>query len=123
MAKRRCAVRRTSLWTENPSVFRVASRARGLFPAYTLNDSVARKGERTGHGTFRGLHRRLRADGRRSYFARVLEVPDAFCQGRDVEEAREMLRDALLLTLETNREEAERELEGRRDVTRGILRV
>ncbi len=33
-------------------------------------------------------------------FARVLEVPGAFTQGRDMEEAREMLRDALLLMLE-----------------------
>ena len=33
--------------------------------------------------------------------------------GRDMEEAREMLRDALLLMLETYREEAEWELEGR----------
>ncbi len=33
-------------------------------------------------------------------FARVLEVPGAFSQGRDMEEAREMLRDALLLMLE-----------------------
>ena len=40
-----------------------------------------------------------------------------------MEEAREMLRDALLLMLETNREEAERELEGRRDVTRETRRV
>jgi predicted RNase H-like HicB family nuclease len=59
----------------------------------------------------------------RSYFARVLEVPGAFSQGRDMDEAREMLRDALLLMLETEREEAERELEGHEGVTRETLRV
>ena len=56
-------------------------------------------------------------------FARVLEVPGAFTQGRDMEEARDMLRDALLLMLETNRDQAEKELEGRKDVTRETLRV
>ncbi len=58
-------------------------------------------------------------------FARVLEVPGAFSQGRDMEEAREMLRDALLLMLETNRKEAERELAERdhKGVTRETLRV
>ena len=56
-------------------------------------------------------------------FARVLEVPGAFTQGRDTEEAREMLRDALLLLLEANREDAERELEGRESITRETLNV
>ena len=40
-----------------------------------------------------------------------------------MDEAREMLRDALLLMLEANREEAERDLEGREGVTRETLRV
>lgn len=56
-------------------------------------------------------------------FARVLEVPGAFTQGRDMEEAREMLRDALLLMLETNRDQAEKELEGHEVVTRETLRL
>lgn len=56
-------------------------------------------------------------------FARVLEVPGAFSQGRGMEEARQMLRDALLLMLEANREEAEKEMEGREGVTRETLRV
>ncbi len=56
-------------------------------------------------------------------FARVLEVPGAFSQGCDVEEARKMLRDALLLMLETYRQEAERELEGREGTTRETLNV
>jgi predicted RNase H-like HicB family nuclease len=53
----------------------------------------------------------------------VLEVPGAFSQGCDMEEAREILRDALLLMLETYRGEAERELEGREGVTRETLNV
>ena len=53
----------------------------------------------------------------------MLEAPGAFGQSRDMEEAREMLRDALLLMLESNREEAERELEGREGATRETLRV
>jgi predicted RNase H-like HicB family nuclease len=53
----------------------------------------------------------------------VLEAPGAFSQGCDMEEAREMLRDALLLMLETYREETERELEGREGVTRETLNV
>lgn len=56
-------------------------------------------------------------------FARVLEVPGAFSQGRGMEEAREMLRDALLLMLESNREQAEQELGDRKGVTRETLRV
>ena len=60
-------------------------------------------------------------DGR--IFARVLEAPGAFSQGRDVEEAREMLRDALLLMLGADREEAEGKMEGREGVTRETLRV
>ncbi len=76
-------------------------------------------------GTLRGLHRHLRAEGRRPYFACGLEAPGAFSQGRDVEGAREMLRNALLLMLETNREEAERELadRDRKGVTRKTLRT
>ena len=53
----------------------------------------------------------------------MLEAPGVFGQGCDMEEAREMLRDALLLMLETYREEAERELEGREGVTRETLNV
>ena len=50
-------------------------------------------------------------------------MPGAIGQGRDMDEAREMLRDALLLMLEANREEAERELKGREGVTRETLRA
>ena len=49
------------------------------------------------------------------------EVPGAISQGRDMEEAREMIRDAVGLVLETNREEAEKEFKGRDDVVREPL--
>ena len=49
------------------------------------------------------------------------EVPGAISQGRDMEEAQEMIRDAVQLVLQTNREEAEKEFEGRDDVVREPL--
>ncbi len=49
------------------------------------------------------------------------EVPGATSQGETLEEAREMIRDAVQLVLETNREEAEKEFEGRDDVIREPL--
>ena len=49
------------------------------------------------------------------------EVPGAISQGRDMEEAREMIKDAAQMILETNREEAEKEFEGRDDVIREPL--
>ena len=49
------------------------------------------------------------------------EVPGAISQGRDMEEAREMIRDAVHIILEANREEAEEEFEGRDDVVREPL--
>ncbi len=51
------------------------------------------------------------------------EVPGAISQGRDMEEAREMIRDAVQMILETNREEAEKEFEGRDDVLREPLEM
>ena len=44
------------------------------------------------------------------YKARVLELPEAISQGETLEEAREMIRDAVRELLEIRREEAEREL-------------
>ena len=49
------------------------------------------------------------------------EISGAISQGRDMEEARDMIRDAVQLFLETNREEAEKEFEGRDDVVRETL--
>jgi predicted RNase H-like HicB family nuclease len=50
------------------------------------------------------------------------EVPGAITQGRTIDEAREMLRDAIHEMLEVMREDAEKELEGR-DVVREALEV
>lgn len=52
-----------------------------------------------------------------------LEVPGAISQGRDMEEARDMIKDAVRMVLETNRELAEEEFEGRSDVIREPLEV
>ncbi len=56
-------------------------------------------------------------------FATCPEVPGAISQGRTMEEAREMIRDAVQLVLETNREEAEKEFEGRDGVIQEPLEV
>ena len=50
------------------------------------------------------------------------EVPGAISQGRDMKEAREMIRDAVRMLLEVNREEAEKDFEGR-EVVREPLEV
>ncbi len=55
------------------------------------------------------------------YMAQVLELPEAISQGETLEEAREMIRDAVRELLELRREEAERELEGREDLVREPL--
>lgn len=44
------------------------------------------------------------------YMAQVLELPEAISQGETLDEAREMIRDAVRELLELRREEAEREL-------------
>jgi predicted RNase H-like HicB family nuclease len=44
------------------------------------------------------------------WLARCEEVPEAITQGETLDEAREMLADAVRLVLEVRREEAEREL-------------
>jgi len=43
----------------------------------------------------------------------VPEIPGAHSQGRSLEEAREMIQDAVRLLMEVRREDAERETEGR----------
>lgn len=43
----------------------------------------------------------------------VPEIPGAHSQGRTLEEAREMIKDAVTLLLEVRREDADRETEGR----------
>lgn len=52
----------------------------------------------------------------------VPEIPGAHSQGRTLEEARQMIKDAVKLLLEVRREDAEREIEGK-DVIREPLEV
>ncbi len=52
----------------------------------------------------------------------VLEIPGAHSQGHTLEEAREMIQDAVRLLLEVRREDAERETESR-EVIRETLEV
>lgn len=53
----------------------------------------------------------------------VPEIPGAHSQGRTLEEAREMIKDAVRLLLEVRREDAEREIAGKQDVVREPLEV
>lgn len=51
----------------------------------------------------------------------LVEIPGVHTQGATIEEARENLRDALALMLEVQREDSERELEGKTVVKREAL--
>ena len=51
----------------------------------------------------------------------VEELPGANTQGVTIEEARENLRDAVVMVLESNRDLAERELAGRRVVKEELV--
>lgn len=51
------------------------------------------------------------------------EIPGAHSQGRTLEEAREMIKDAVRLLLEVRREDAEREIAGKKNVVRELLEV
>lgn len=57
------------------------------------------------------------------WVASVPEIPGAHSQGRTLEEAREMIKDAVRLLLEVRREDAEREVAGKKDVVREPLEV
>ncbi len=53
----------------------------------------------------------------------VPEIPGAHSQGENLEEAREMIRDAVRMLIEVRREDAERETEGKKNVVREPLEV
>lgn len=53
----------------------------------------------------------------------VPEIPGAHSQGETLDEAREMIRDAVKMLLEVRREDAERETEGKKNVVREPLEV
>ena len=50
------------------------------------------------------------------WVASVPEIPGAHSQGRTLEEAREMIKDAVRLLLEVRREDAEQEMAGKKEV-------
>jgi len=53
----------------------------------------------------------------------VPEIPGAHSQGETLEEAREMIKDAVRMLLEVRREDAERDTEGKKNVVREPLEV
>jgi predicted RNase H-like HicB family nuclease len=55
------------------------------------------------------------------YMAQVLELPEAITQGETLDEAREMLADAVREVLDMRREEAEQAVEDREGVIREPL--
>jgi predicted RNase H-like HicB family nuclease len=57
------------------------------------------------------------------WVASVPEIPGAHSQGRTLEEAREMIKEAVKLLLEVRRDDAEREVAGKKDVVREPLEV
>ena len=57
------------------------------------------------------------------WVASVPEIPGAHSQGRSIEEAREMIKDAVRLLMEVRREDAERETANKKDVIRESLEV
>ncbi|MEO8606724.1 MAG: type II toxin-antitoxin system HicB family antitoxin [Chloroflexota bacterium] len=57
------------------------------------------------------------------WIATALEIPGAFSQGKTIEEAREMLMDAIHELMLAEREEAERELAGKPDIIRETLTI
>lgn len=71
-------------------------------------------------GTFTAIYE-LTEDG--WWVVSVPEIPGAHSQGETLEEAREMIGDAVRMLLEVRREDAERETEGKKNVVREPLEV
>lgn len=55
------------------------------------------------------------------YFGRIEEVPEAMSQARSLEELKENLQDALTMMLDIRREEAARQMTGRKFIRRKLL--
>jgi predicted RNase H-like HicB family nuclease/DNA-binding XRE family transcriptional regulator len=73
-----------------------------------------------GGGVFTAIYE-LTEDG--WWVVSVPEIPGAHSQGETLEEAREMIGDAVRMLLEVRREDASRETEGKKNVVREPLRV
>lgn len=71
-------------------------------------------------GTFTAIYE-LTEDG--WWVVSVPEIPGAHSQGETLDEAREMIRDAVRMLLEVRREDAKRETEGKKNVVREPLEV
>jgi predicted RNase H-like HicB family nuclease/DNA-binding Xre family transcriptional regulator len=95
--------------------------ALGVDPA-SLREGAAPSAplEVSGAGTFTAIYE-LTDDG--WWVVSVPEIPGAHSQGESLEEAREMIRDAVRMLLEVRREDAERETEGKKNVVREPLEV
>jgi predicted RNase H-like HicB family nuclease/lambda repressor-like predicted transcriptional regulator len=91
-----------------PKTARKLARALGVEPA-ELSGRM-RPLEIAGEGPLTTIYERTH-DG--WWVVSVPEIPGAHSQGRTLEEAREMIRDAVKLLLEVRREDAEKEIEGR----------
>lgn len=76
--------------------------------------------EAAGVGTFTAVYE-LTEDG--WWVVSVPEIPGAHSQGQTLEEAREMIRDAVRMLLKVRREDAEREVAGKKNVVREPLEV
>jgi predicted RNase H-like HicB family nuclease len=55
------------------------------------------------------------------YYGRIEEVPEAMSQGRSLEELEDNLQDALAMMLQIRREEATREMQGKKFIRRKLL--
>jgi predicted RNase H-like HicB family nuclease/DNA-binding Xre family transcriptional regulator len=106
-----------------PSTLRKLAEALGVEVADLLEDesgspaSIAIAG---GGEKFTAIYE-LTEDG--WWVVSVPEIPGAHSQGETLEEAREMIRDAVRMLLEVRREDAERETEGKKNVVWEPLEV
>jgi predicted RNase H-like HicB family nuclease/DNA-binding Xre family transcriptional regulator len=100
-----------------PSTLRKLADALGVEVAELLEETSQ---EVADVGTFTAVYE-LTEDG--WWVVSVPEIPGAHSQGETLEEAREMIRDAVRMLLEVRREDAERETEGKKNVVREPLEV
>ena len=99
-----------------PSTLRKLADALGVEVAELLEETS----EVAGVGTFTAIYE-LTEDG--WWVVSVPEIPGAHSQGETLEEAREMIKDAVRMLLDVRREDAERETEGKKNVVREPLEV
>jgi predicted RNase H-like HicB family nuclease/DNA-binding Xre family transcriptional regulator len=101
-----------------PSTLRKLAHALGVEVAELLQEPAQE--QKVAGGTFTAIYE-FTDDG--WWVVSVPEIPGAHSQGADLEEAREMIRDAVSMLLEVRREDAEKQLEGKKNVVREPLEV